>query len=121
MSEANRLSWRLLMARQVFGISTPRTYEGLYEWLYRMEQYQEGLRVLERDMGTPGFTASGVSEELRSMLQHPLLDRPATDDDVEMLVALIRQRDEPESEANGEGGDRSGHDDKAIKNRLLSR
>ena len=55
------------------------------------------------------------------MLQHPLLDRPATDDDVEMLVALIRQRDEPESEENGEGGDRSGHDDKAIKNRLLSR
>ena len=88
--EAQRFGQRLLDARRSFGIPDP---DGK-EWGQRMMQYQIGLRALAVGMTDENFTVSGTPSALREWLAHPLLDRPATDDDLTDLVGIIRQREE---------------------------
>ena len=88
--EAERFGQRLLDARRSFGIPDP---DGK-EWGRRMVQYQIGLRALAVGMAEPGFTITGVHEALRKWLTHPLLDRHATDNDLEELIDLIHQREQ---------------------------
>ena len=89
MDRAEKFSRELLNARRAFGLSEPDPQE----WDSRMSIYQAGLRILELEVMAPGFAVSSVSPKLRGMLQHPLLDRPATDDDIAMLVDLVIGRE----------------------------
>lgn len=89
MDRAEKFSRELLNARRAFGLSEPDPQE----WDSRMSIYQAGLRILELEVMAPGFTLSSASPKLRRMLQHPLLDRPATDDDIAMLVDLVIDRE----------------------------
>lgn len=88
-AEAERFGQQLLDARREFGIPDP---DGK-EWGARMVKYQIGLRALAVGMQEPGFTVASVPSSLREWLQHPLLDRPATDEDLSDLIDLIRQRE----------------------------
>lgn len=89
MDRAEKFSRELLNARRAFGLPEP----ALEEWDGRMSIYQAGLRILELEVMAPGFMVGSVSPELRLMLQHPLADRPASDEDIAMLVDLVIGRE----------------------------
>lgn len=95
MDRAEKFSHELLKARRAFGLSEPDRQE----WGGRMAIYQAGLRILELEVMAPGFVVGSVAPELRLMLLHPLTDRPASDEDIAMLVELVIGQESVEDRA----------------------
>lgn len=88
-AEAERFGQTLLDARRALGIPDP---DGA-EWGQRMLQFQFGMRALAMGMQEEGFTVEGVPSALREWLKNPMTDRPASDEDIAMIIELIEERE----------------------------
>lgn len=86
---AETMGQRLLDERRRLGIPDP---DG-NEWGQRMTKYQIGLRALAGGIQEENFRVEDVHPRLREWLAHPLLDRPATDEDLAELVDMLTEHE----------------------------
>lgn len=86
---AEKMGNEVLEQRRKLGVPDP---DGK-TWGDRMAKYQIGLRALAGGMQGKNFRVEDVHPRLRQWLAHPILDRPATDDDLHALVDMLTEHE----------------------------
>lgn len=74
---------RYLTMRRLLGLPDP---DGK-TWGERMVRYHLGTTYLLKAAENPSFDVQNVPDELRGMLTHPLYDHPATNRELEAIIA----------------------------------
>lgn len=87
-AEVDRFGNDVLAARRRLGIPDPDQKQ----FGQAMLQFQIGLRALAGGMDQPGFTVESVPTSLRKWLSNPIEGTPATDDELNMYVSMLRER-----------------------------
>ena len=93
---AEAMGNQVLEQRRKLGVPDP---DGKV-WGDRMLKYQIGLRALAGGMQGKNFRVEDVHSRLREWLAHPILDRPATDDDLRTLVDMLTEHEQKVREQN---------------------
>lgn len=93
---AETMGNEVLQQRRKLGVPDP---DGK-TWGDRMLKYQIGLRALAGGMQGKHFRIEDVHPRLREWLAHPILDRPATDEDLHALVDMLTEHEQKVREQN---------------------
>lgn len=72
---------RYLTMRRLLGLPDPT------DWGERMVRYHLGTAYLLKAAENPSFDVQDVPGELRAMLTHPIYDHPATNRELEAIIA----------------------------------